>query len=208
MTNKKKVVIGTLLTLLPVLIGLLLWNKLPERIPTHFDVNGVADSYSSRLFTVVGLPVFLAGVEMLVGFMTISDPKQKNINRKMFNIGIFTVPVISIIMMSSIYALALGYHVNIASITFIAIGLLFIVIGNYLPKTKQNYTVGIKIPWALNSSENWNRTHRLASRLFIVAGLLIIANIWLKSFVLFITVVLVIIFVPIVYSYILYKKGI
>ena len=208
MKIKKNIIIAALLSLLPILIGLLLWDKLPAEIPTHFGIDGAVDSYSSKLFAVVIFPAILAVVVLFIGFMIMHDPKQKNINNKLVNVGIFAVPVVSIIMNTCIYIMALGYSVDITSITLIGIGILFIIIGNYLPKTKQNYTVGIKISWALNSSENWNRTHRLASRLFILAGIVIIIDAWLKSMILLLVVIAMIIIVPMVYSYTLYKKGI
>lgn len=208
MTSKKNIIIATLLSLLPIVVGLLLWDKLPAEIPTRFDINGVAVNHSSKMLAVIILPAILAGVVLLVGFMTANDPKQKNINNKMMNVGIFAIPVVSNVMNICICMMALGYSVDITTITFIGIGILFMVIGNYLPKTKQNYTVGIKVPWALNSTDNWNKTHRLGSRLFILAGLLIIVDAWFKSFILLIIAILIVTIVPIAYSYILYKKGI
>ena len=93
-------------------------------------------------------------------------------------------------------------------ITFLLLGILFTVIGNYMPKAKQSYTMGIKLPWTLNSEENWNRTHRLAGFVWSVGGLLMIVNgfvqwVWLSEIIVF-----AMIFIPIVYSFVLYRKGI
>ena len=92
-------------------------------------------------------------------------------------------------------------------ICFVLLGIIFVILGNYLPKAKQNYTFGYKIPWTLNSEENWNKTHRLAGWLMVIAGIILIIN----AFFLFEWVVMVLAAValaPVVYSYILYKKGI
>lgn len=103
----------------------------------------------------------------------------------------------------------LGYDIPIADIVPALVGLLLIVVGNYLPKSKQNYTVGIKIPWTLNNETNWNKTHRLAGYVWIIGGLLMFANSFLKILWLpvFIIIISAMIFFPLVYSYILYKKG-
>ena len=91
----------------------------------------------------------------------------------------------------------------------ILIGLLFIVIGNYMPKTKQSYTMGIKLPWTLASEENWNRTHRLAGFLWVIGGVYFLAMTFIGwSLVAFLIPLAVMVLVPAVYSYLLYRKGI
>ena len=90
---------------------------------------------------------------------------------------------------------------------YIIMGIVFVSIGNYLPKCKQNYTAGIKIPWTLNSTENWNRTHRLAGWLYILCGIAFFANVFFQ-WTGMIWIVLAVAVVPMVYSFILYKKGI
>ena len=88
-------------------------------------------------------------------------------------------------------------------------GLLFILIGNYLPKTKQSYTMGIRLPWTLSSEENWNRTHRLAGFLWVLCGVLFIVMSFIGwSLPLFLILLAVMILVPLIYSYLLYRKGI
>jgi uncharacterized membrane protein len=92
----------------------------------------------------------------------------------------------------------------------ILMGILFILIGNYMPKTRQNYTIGIKVPWALDNEENWNRTHRLAGYLWVAGGLIlvILALAGLSNPVLMIGVVVVFTLVPAIYSWWLHaKKG-
>ena len=88
-------------------------------------------------------------------------------------------------------------------------GLLFIAIGNYLPKTKQSYTMGIKLPWTLASEENWNRTHRLAGFLWVLCGLFFIVTSFTGwSLAAFLIPIIVMVLVPAVYSYLLYRRGI
>ena len=89
----------------------------------------------------------------------------------------------------------------------VLIGLIFTIIGNYLPKCKQNYTVGIKIPWTLNSEENWNKTHRFAGWLWTFCGVLIMLTGFFGSFWIFLPIVLLMVIAPCAYSYILHRKG-
>ena len=169
---KWSLLLGSLLSLSPILIGLLLWNQLPAKLPTHFSTGNTPDGWSSKAITVFGLPLFMFA------------------------------------MMWSSYAIALGINVNITLLTYLIIGLMLLVIGNYLAKTKQNYSAGIRIPWTLSSEENWNRTHRVSSRLFIFCGLAMIANGFLDSKILLFFIMAVLIVIPYAYSFFLFKKGI
>ena len=121
---------------------------------------------------------------------------------------LWLVPVVSVITCMSIYGLALGMDIDIGVIVNIMVGIMFIILGNYVHKVKQNYTVGMKLPWTLNSEENWNRTNRMTGWILILSGLLFLMNsLLLKTEIVFVVILLVIL-VPMIYSFILYKKGI
>ena len=205
---RKQIILSTLVTLLPIVAGLVLWNKLPDQIATHFDSSGVADGWSGRLFTVAGLPLIMTAIHLVMIVAVINDPKRHNISSKMVTVCMWIVPVISCVTMSGVLGGALGMKVDILKITDIILGLMFIILGNYMTKTHQNYTVGIKLPWTLNSRENWNRTHRLGGRLFILAGFVYLIDMFIHTSVLVIAVTLAAVFVPMIYSFVLYKKGI
>ena len=87
-------------------------------------------------------------------------------------------------------------------------GLVFVAVGNYLPKCRLNYTIGIKIPWTLNSEENWNKTHRLAGFVWVIGGVLIAVLSIFSTLWLIFPVILVMTLIPMIYSYLLYRKGI
>ena len=102
------------------------------------------------------------------------DPRRKNISPKLFNVVLWLVPVVSLVVNISIYTANLGYNVDISFFMLLFMGVLFTVIGNYLPKARHNYTIGIRLPWTLDNEENWNRTHRLAGYIWMGLGILII----------------------------------
>ena len=158
--NKGTIVLTTIMTALPVLLGLALWSRLPETIATHFDANVVPNGWSSRVFAVLGLPAFLVAAHLLCAFGTMMDPKRKNIQDKMYKLVLWICPVVSILVCTCVYLYALGVDVDMARIAGLMVGVMFIIVGNYLPKCRQSYTMGIKLPWMLNDEENWNATHR------------------------------------------------
>ena len=219
MENVKKyrttIIITTLITLLPILFGLIVWNRLPEQIATHWGANGQADGYSGKAFAVFGIPCILAALQLFVSFITLNDPKRRNIHKKPLTLVLWILPVMSVLMNCMTYAVALGMKVDVGIIVSILIGLLFIILGNYMPKLQQNYTLGIRVPWTLNSTENWNRTHRLGGKMFILGGFLLIITGFLGSVMgdygtlaALIVIVLICAGVPAVYSFWLFKKGI
>jgi len=209
MKNKKLLVITSLICLLPMLVGAALYSRLPETIATHFDLQGNPDGWSSRAFAVFGLPGILLAVNLLLPFMLQADPKRRNMSGALINITIWTIPVLSLLCSGLTLGYALGYDTRIDKVLPVLMGLLFILIGNYLPKTKQSYTMGIKLPWTLASEENWNRTHRLAGFLWVLGGVYFIVMSFIGwSLIAFLIPLAVMVLIPAVYSYLLYRKGI
>ena len=198
--------ITAIVTLIPIVIGLILWNKLPDQIPIHWNIYGKVDAFSSKAEAVFVLPVFLLAIHRLGTIISIHDPKSENIKGKPLFLVFWICPVISLVCNSIMYATALGNKVNVEIIMPLFIGALFIVIGNYLPKCKQNHTIGIKIPWTLNDEENWNKTHRLAGFLWVISGIVIMATAFLGAFWFFFVMLVPMVVIPTVYSYLLYKK--
>ena len=206
--NWKLLLITTLAILLPVLAGVILWNQLPEQIPSHWDMQGNIDSYSTKPFAVFGLPLILLAIHWFTVCVTLADPKKQNHSEKILQSVFWIVPALSIILSAVTYSTAMGKGVRIELFVSVSLGLLFVAIGNYLPKCKQNYTIGLKLPWTLHSEENWNRTHRLAGWLWVIGGLLIISAGFFNLLWLTLSAPLLMALVPTIYSYILYRKGI
>ncbi len=206
----KRMIISTLLCLLPILFALSVYNKLPAVMPIHFNINGEADGFASKAFASFGLPLVLALLNILVHFGLNADPKKNNAKGVVQNLGFWVIPALSTIINSIVILIALGNNIRIEIIVPFLVGVLFIVIGNYLPKCKQNYTVGIKLPWTLNSEENWNKTHRLGGMTMFLSGILLVVSAFAKGIFLYVLIVGIIlaVIVPIIYSYALYRKGI
>lgn len=205
---KWSLLFGSLLSLSPMLIGVLLWNQLPAQIPTHFSTGNIPDGWSDKSTAVFGLPAFLFVMMWFCFLITSADPKRKNISAKLIRVLIWFMAVLSPAVVCSSYAIALGIHVNITMLVYLIIGVMFIVMGNYLTKVKQNYSAGIRIPWTLYSEENWNRTHRVSAWVFVLGGLAMIANAFVDSDIILFTIIVAMIAIPYGYSFFLYKKGI
>ena len=204
--NKRTLVAGSIVILLSILLGLFLWDRLPDQMVTHWGFDGTPNGWSSKTFAVFGLPLFLLVIHWICTIATSADPKNKNLNQKMMKLIFWICPIVSVFCSVSIYAEALGLDFNIEMIGAVFTSVVFIVIGNYLPKCQQNYTVGIKLPWTLHSTENWNRTHRFAGPVWIICGILMFFSLFMKSEALMLTVILVAVLLPTLYSYFYYVK--
>ena len=205
--NQKILILTSVVILLPILAGVILWNQLPEQIPTHWNFAGEIDGWSSKPFAIFGLPLILLGLHWLCALGTFADPKKKNHSTKILHLVLWIVPVVSALLSALTYAAAMGNEVRMEVVMPVFIGLVLAIVGNYLPKCKQNYTIGIKIPWTLNSEENWNKTHRFAGRLWVVCGLVIMLTGFFGGFWIFLGVVLLMVLAPFIYSYVLHRKG-
>lgn len=207
--NKKKLIITSIIILVPIIAGMILWNELPNKIPTHWNASGEVDGWSSKAFAVFGLPGFLFAVHWVCLLGTSADPKKQNIEGKVLNIVLWICPIISVLGAVLMYGTALGMEFRVEKIIPSLVGVVFIVIGNYLPKCKQSYTMGIKLSWTLNDEDNWNRTHRLGGKLWVACGVVIILSMFLPNkfmVAVFLSVVAVAVFVPSVYSYLLFRE--
>ena len=206
--NKKLVLFTSILILLPSLVGCVFWNQLPEEIPTHFNLLGQADGYNHKMSAIFGLPTLMLLMHWLLLFLMIKDPKSSNISSKIQVLIYWIIPFVSCLSMISIYGESLGYSMMSGLLAQIFMGVMMIIIGNYLPKTHRNYIVGIRLPWTLENDGNWRKTHRLAGKIWVLGGLLLFLNSFVQLYVywvFFLTLFFVVI-IPSVYSYQLSKS--
>ncbi len=206
---RKTLIITTLVMLIPVLVGLLLWNRLPEQVPTHFNAAGEADGFSSRAFAVFGLPAVLLGLHWLCALGSLkADPKAENLDTRMMNLVLWICPAVSLVMLVVVYGTALGVEAPVALIIPLLVGLMMVIIGNWLPKCKQTYTMGIKLPWTLADEDNWNRTHRFAGPIWVIGGFVAMVSAFLGEvgMWLMLAALAVMVLAPSVYSYLLFSR--
>ncbi len=189
---------------------LFIYSSLPDLVPTHWNAAGEIDTYKPRYF------VFLTGLlpALFVFLFTIIpsiDPKSENYKKhqKAYEItALYVVLFILVIHWFCILA-SFGMMLHIDIFIRVLIGALFIIIGNYLPQAKQNYTYGIRTPWTLDNNEVWEKTQHIGGRGFIISGIIIIFSVFFSAKIAFwmdavtITSLVLLIFI---YSYVTYSK--
>lgn len=208
--KNRSFIIQLAVCLIPFIIGAVFYSKMPDQVATHFDFNFQPDDYSSREFALFGIPAVMVGLFILCAGLLEVDPKKRGMDGRLKSITRWVIPILSVFIQCVTISFALDSSINLTRFIPVLIGILFVLMGNYLPKCRQNYTMGIKLPWTLNSEENWDRTHRFGGRMFVVSGLCMIIAAFFSGYVSGAIFVLALIacFVPTIYSYWLYKKGI
>ena len=205
--HKWKAIISSLIILIPMVIGFLLWSKLPNSMTIHWGADGNADSMGPKLFVVVGLPLILLALHWVGLLITCADPGNKNQTRTGIGLIFWIVPICSLLIHGALFSSALGHEFSLMLVPA-GMGIVLVVLGNYLPKVKRNYTLGIKVPWAVRDKENWNATHRFGGKVWMIGGLVLLLSLFLPEkavFPVILAVTLVLVVIPILYSYLYYK---
>lgn len=204
--NKGTLILTTAILLLPMVIGLIVWNKLPEQVPMHWNAVGEVDGWGSKATMVFAFPLFVLAIHWLCILVTSIDPHNKEMSGKPVTLVLWICPFISLLVNTLVYTKVLGYDFAVEVIMPLVLGLMFMVIGNLLPKCKQNYTIGIKVPWALQDEENWNKTHRFAGKLWVLGGAIMVVTSFFGNVIIFVGISFLMCIVPTVYSYLYYRK--
>jgi uncharacterized membrane protein len=204
--NLKREVIIWVALIVPILYLLIMWDKVPDKLPTHINMQGQIDGFGPKYFHVL----ISVGLYILMLILPLIDPRRKNYT--IFEDTYFKLRFILVLlygMISLLFTINSMYHnFKIDMLMPLFIFMLITVIGNYLGNIRQNYFVGIKVPWTLNNEENWNKTHRMAGKLWVAGGLACIVSLLIFKNYGYINLVILVIMVlaPIVYSYLLHVR--
>ena len=201
-----------LLLLLPFAFSMYIWDELPDQAPTHFNLQGEADDWGPKWVNAIMFPVIGLGTYLLLVFLPIIDPKKRIESRQK---PIAAIRIITSMFMVFMYvfimAELLGTDLNFSIYIQVGIGMLFLVLGNYMHSIKQNYFIGVRTPWTLENEEVWKRTHRLTAKVWTIGALImIIAPLTISNSMaywsIFSVVVTILVLVPIIYSYVIFQQ--
>lgn len=204
--HKKMIVLTSIITLLPIFMGLLLWKRLPDSMVTHWGIDNEPNGCASKTFAVFGLPlIMLLGHVVCVIAMHI-DPKVKNISNKVFLVILWIFPLVSLLVCNALYGYNLGYGLDMGFLCGLIIGIMYLILGNFIPKVKPNYTIGFRISWALCDPENWYRTHRFGGKCLVIGGIIMIVTAPFQNMWVLLALVIVPCILPVIYSYLYYRR--
>ncbi|WP_137789273.1 SdpI family protein [Bacillus sp. E(2018)] len=200
-----------LLIALSVLIGVFAYPYLPDQMPMHWNINGEVDGYWDKQYAAFFPPLLMIVLMVLFIFMPRIDPKKENYKKfsGSYTIFITIMNVFFLLLQSVTISYGLGVNIDISLVVNLGIGLLFIVLGNYLPRIKHNYFIGVRTPWTLANEKTWRKTHQLSGKLFVVAGLMLVAISFLPGIYKFtgmLVVVLATVLITTIASYVFFNR--
>ncbi|MGX7109507.1 SdpI family protein [Facklamia miroungae] len=171
-----------LLVLISIILAGYFFLNAPETVPTHFDIAGNVDRYGSKT-SLLFFPGLMIGLNLLAEMLKHIDPKRENFQRfeKHFYLIIFATNFFFLFTQIVMGAYILNWINQLPSYIEGSLGILFIILGNFMPKIKFNYFMGIRTPWTLANEHVWYHTHRLAGKVFVLMGALIILTILLPA---------------------------
>ena len=208
----KKEWYNVIMLLLPFIALPFIWDQLPAQLPTHWNLQGEVDGYSSRTTGTILLPLINIFVYLTLLFLPSIDPKKRiEIDQK----PIPTLRTLTVLLLLGLHGWILGSAMNTQMQSqgwmYLGLAAFFVVVGNYLRTIKPNYFIGIRVPWALENAENWRKTHHLGSYVWVGGGLLLIVLFPFFTISTFATIFGVVAaglaLIPTVYSFYIYKQS-
>lgn len=208
--------LAAMLVVAPFIYSAIIYPQLPSQIPTHFNIEGKPDAWGGPESIFIGpgiMGVVSIFIYVLMTNLKSFDPKKYDqANDTLYNnFALLTVAFLSLLSTIIIYSSTHSDQVNTGKMILPLLSLFFAGLGIYMPKFKQNYFVGFKLPWTLENEANWNETHKVAGNIWFFGGLFqAIATFLLPmkfGFICFVLAILVMVLIPSVFSYRMFKRG-
>jgi uncharacterized membrane protein len=197
------------LVILSFVMAAALYNRLPQLVPTHWNARGEADGFTSKPWGPFVLPIVMSGVYLLLMVIPRISPRGYRVDPFQGVFEIVQATILAFLFLVTVLALLAGVGVPVPMdrAIYAGTGLLFIVLGNFMGKFTKNFFVGIRTPWTLASDEVWLRTHRLGGKLFVLCGVVLLGSGVLGGGPIpLLVAVAVAVGIPVVYSYLLYRR--
>ncbi len=209
--NLRKEIPLLLLSLLPISILAYVWNVLPEQVPLQWGLNGEVNRYGDKteLLIIGVLPIVLYALFL---FIPMIDPKKRldTMGNKYYTIRLITSLFIAVLFTYIIYSVK-EQSLSNPNYLYMIIGAFFVLLGNYFKTIKPNYFIGIRTPWTLENETIWKNTHKLAGKLWVAGGLVIIISCFIfyehTALILFLIITGIITLIPVAHSYLQFKKS-
>ncbi len=209
MKFNRALLLGFLLVIVSFGFAVWLYPHAPSRMPTHWDMAGHVDDYSEKSFALFLSPAIAALTWLLCLILPAIAPKGYRLDQFIDVFGIIQLAIIGVLLFFQIVIQlkGIGAPLPLNNLLVLGVGMLMLVVGNYMGKLRKNFFVGVRTPWTLANDEVWGRTHRLAGWALVIAGLALMADGTMGANPIFLTVVVLgAVLLPIVYSFFLYKR--
>lgn len=201
--------VSVVLIAVTVALTLAWYPQLPDPMPIHWNAAGEVDGYMSKRWGAALLPGTAAFMLLVMKLALLLSPKQYRTDELVLYTALFQVLLTAFLCTIAVLVLleSLGHDTRLDRVIFAGIGLILMVVGGILGRVRKNFFLGIRTPWTMRNDEVWDRTHRLGGKLFMLAGLLLVINAFVRlDLRLTLPAVVVLMLIPVVYSWIIYRQ--
>ncbi|NRD77746.1 SdpI family protein [Bacillus sp. BRMEA1] len=211
MKKNKLFYITLVISFIPLLINIIAYPHMPNRVPVHWGINGEVNQYGSKVeqVSMSALPLVLF---IFLNYLPAIDPKRESYKKHGFAFSVINLMIIIVISCINLAGLlsAFGYPISFQKVLAVLFGLMFLVLGNYMSQIRHNYFFGIRTPWTLASEYVWKKTHRFGGYMYILVGLVAFVSIFIgpAGLTMFFVALLIGTAATILYSYLVFKKNI
>ena len=210
MSVRKGEIIIVGIALLSFAVGVYYYPQMPEQMASHWNAKGLVDDYLPKFWGLFLIPITLVGLALLFMAIPRIDPLRENIEkfRKYYDgfVILFMIFMICVYLATILWSIEIRISINV--VLPIAAGIMFIGTGILVENTRQNWFIGIRTPWTMSSESVWDKTHRMAGKLFKIAGVIAIVGILFQSYAVYFVLVpaILVAVYTVVYSYVEYKR--
>lgn len=197
--------------ILHVVIVAVFYSDLPDPVPTHWNAEGMVDGYTAKPWGAWLLPMITLGVFVLFKIIPWMSPHGFRMESflKVVNIMKLTTVLFMLVIGVTVVLAARGAPFDPGDVVLPGVGVLLVVLGNYMGKLRKNFFIGIRTPWTLASDEVWARTHRLGAQVFVVLGIVMMLSAltgWPPLGPVLIAIIVLAALIPVIYSFVIYRQ--
>lgn len=205
--NIKSLASTSIVCLLPIICGLMYYNKLPESIAIHWGIDNNPNGYFSKPTFVFGMPIMMVALQIFCCIVSDLSDKNPEANKKAVTVYKWIIPIITVILYIVTIMIALGNNLDVRKIVMIILGITFIITGNYMPKVRGNYYINLKAFWVKNRDEKLvNKAVKISGYMLIIGGILCLISIAFKPVISIIVIGAIILFSLLIYIYVFLKS--
>lgn len=205
--NAKNLAITSIICLLPIVLGLIFYNELPESITIHWGINNNPNGYFSKPAFVFGMPMMMLALQIFCCIVSDLSDKNPEANKRAVTVYKWIIPILTIVLYIVTIMYALGSDLDIRKIVMVILGIIFIILGNYMPKVRGNYYINLKAFWVKNKDEKLvNKATKLSGYALIIGGILCILSILLNPVASIIVIGVIVLYTLFIYLYVYLKS--
>ncbi|MBD0381660.1 SdpI family protein [Paenibacillus sedimenti] len=200
-----------LIVLVPVIMGAVMYEDLPDQLASHFDLKGNTNGFMSKSVFIISMSLINFILFICLKVVPRLDPKQGNYAKFMDVYELFRFVIVT--FLTGIFVMVLfynrGYDISMNTVLFLFMGVLWIILGNYMGRIRRNYTLGVRTPWTLANEEVWKKTHRLTGPLWVICGFVMLVCSFFGDYPLhyvLLSIIGISVVVPTIYSYLVFNK--